>query len=778
MAGSADGRVENSGLINSASAELKALGGNEYALAVNNEGAVRATGVEERNGRIWLVAEQGTVENSGRLTATQGDHGGEIQVLGDRVALTGDARIDASGDLGGGNVSIGGDFQGNNSNIKNAAKTFVGVNARINADALQNGDGGKVIVWSDGTTQFSGTISATGGTVAGDGGFVEVSGKENLIFRGAVDASANNGNNGQLLLDPKNITVADGGGDAVADGDAFADGGGANDITISPAAIEAIIGAGTDVLLQANNDITIADAIVSGGTGIMTFEAGRSITVDGTIHTNNSDINFYFNDSDADAGNRDAGVAAFINNALINAGTADVVISADNTMTGSAVNADTGIIMATNLSITHNEVDQGGIITLSGLTLTGALTVNASTGDVDIVNSTADGAIRVVGVTKLTTGGDVDIQGASTDLEVIGVTANNVILYDKKAIEIGASGFVSTITNDLTLNIIGPVGNQGEVNVGGTTTLTTINGGFGISESNITLNNAANDFNIVTISQDNSGLSAVIVDENALDLDGSFNGSLTVDVEGALQFEGSVGSDLTINAGGDITDSGAISVPRYLRMTAENDSDIVLDNIGNNLAYLDIHAANDATVVNGVDGLILGWYYWDTNPSIDITGNLALTANGTIQQQNYNTDNATNYNRLEVDGDATFTVTEANSNLYLGPSSSSVSGTQNNIGGTVTIAKSGVGSYTDFFLRNGNAAAGSIVGLDTVGTLDDVVIVYDNAANISLPGMTVGNTLYVKNGSGGITQSGGISVDSNTATFFCSCRSGYYPQPC
>ncbi|WP_228130215.1 filamentous hemagglutinin N-terminal domain-containing protein [Desulfotalea psychrophila] len=209
-AGASDGKVKNSGLIESASAELKAVGGNEFALAINNTGAVRATGSEERGGRIWLVSGTGTTENSGTLTAQKGDVGGTVQVLGDRVALTGTSVIDVSGASGGGTALVGGDYQGKNSTVKNATKTFVGKKTLITANAGYNGHGGKVIIWSDETTQFAGTISAKGGTENGDGGFAEVSGKKILAYQGITDLRAKKGKTGTLLLDPFNITIKNG----------------------------------------------------------------------------------------------------------------------------------------------------------------------------------------------------------------------------------------------------------------------------------------------------------------------------------------------------------------------------------------------------------------------------------------------------------------------------------------------------------------------------------------------------------------------------------------
>ncbi len=64
-----------------------------------------------------------------------------------------------------------------------------------------------MVVWAEGLTRFRGTISARGGTRSGDGGLVEVSGKQQLSYQGLVDTTAPNGNPGTLLLDPDNITI-------------------------------------------------------------------------------------------------------------------------------------------------------------------------------------------------------------------------------------------------------------------------------------------------------------------------------------------------------------------------------------------------------------------------------------------------------------------------------------------------------------------------------------------------------------------------------------------
>ena len=158
--------------------------------------------VTVESGDTALVA--GTVEAKG----SEGK-GGRVEVLGDKAGLIGGAAIDVSGESGGGTVLLGGDFQGTNPDIRNAYRTYVGPDTSVAADAVTSGDGGRVIVWSDDTTRFYGSISARGGTRGGDGGFVEVSGKANLDFDGRVNVAASGGRAGTLLLDPQNITIQD-----------------------------------------------------------------------------------------------------------------------------------------------------------------------------------------------------------------------------------------------------------------------------------------------------------------------------------------------------------------------------------------------------------------------------------------------------------------------------------------------------------------------------------------------------------------------------------------
>ncbi len=152
-----------------------------------------------------VSGEPGTTIASGTIDTSSSNIGGEVNIVGSRVGIL-DANINADGINGGGDVFIGGAFQGNN-RLPASQQTVINNNSFISANALENGNGGQVIIWSDGTTRFEGNISATGGQYSGNGGLVEVSGKQQLLVNGFIDVSAENGEAGTILFDPENITV-------------------------------------------------------------------------------------------------------------------------------------------------------------------------------------------------------------------------------------------------------------------------------------------------------------------------------------------------------------------------------------------------------------------------------------------------------------------------------------------------------------------------------------------------------------------------------------------
>src|SRR5450830_177092 len=210
--------AENGGLINAdGGAVWLSAGARDAVLAsvVNNTGIIRARSVEQVGGTIVLGAgSAGTATNSGTLDAagvaggtTGGTTGGTVKVLGGAVTLAAGSLIDVSGAGGGGTALIGGNFLGAGPE-QHAHTTTVQAGAAINADAINTGNGGNVAVWSDKITQFDGSITARGGSTAGNGGQVETSGKAlDIKASASVSTAAPHGAAGNWLLDPDDITI-------------------------------------------------------------------------------------------------------------------------------------------------------------------------------------------------------------------------------------------------------------------------------------------------------------------------------------------------------------------------------------------------------------------------------------------------------------------------------------------------------------------------------------------------------------------------------------------
>jgi filamentous hemagglutinin family protein len=268
-----------------------------YGALVNQRGTLNAnSAVVGENGKIVLRASGTTLLEAGSVTTATGiDTGGEIQALGQQVGLMGNAGIDASGQNGGGTVLIGGDYQGKNPAVMNAQQTYIGKDASIKADAIVRGDGGKVIVWGEQTTQAYGSISVRGGTQSGNGGFVETSAHYLDVAGIRVNATAAHGRLGKWLLDPMNIIVSSGDDPSdLANSATFAANAGSTSF-INPAQF---INIGANVTLQATHDITFDSAITFNNASVgLTAQAGNNINVGASITTTGGSLVLSANDN-------------------------------------------------------------------------------------------------------------------------------------------------------------------------------------------------------------------------------------------------------------------------------------------------------------------------------------------------------------------------------------------------------------------------------------------------------------------------------------------------
>ena len=327
-----------SGRINATVAELAAAGGNIYALAINNGGVVRATTVTHEGGAIYLRGNGGAVVNSGTLDASgsaSGAKGGLVEVTGGNINLASGSDINVSGDAGGGTALVGGGSHGADPSVPDSQTTTVQQGATINADAITGGNGGKVVVWSDGTTTFSGQISARGGANGGNGGSAEVSGAQTLDITGHADLTAPNGKTGNLLLDPGSVDILPG-----------ADTGSANEYA-TPGQI-------TDGWV--NNQLTTSGVIIS------TSDAGANGVNPPTLTV-------------------DTGAAISWNTASSLSLTGQNSVTINGTITGTGLGGLTLSSPAGNIAI-NNTVSVGGGISLTaaaGINVASSLTANGAT---------------------------------------------------------------------------------------------------------------------------------------------------------------------------------------------------------------------------------------------------------------------------------------------------------------------------------------------------------------------------------------------------------------
>ena len=152
------------------------------------------------------------------------------------------------------------------------------------------------VTWAPGTTGITGQVGAANSLVGnsatertGSGGIVALTGDRFVV-------NSPNGAFGGARLD------------LVSVGQAFASQPGL-DVTIASSALASTLAAGTNVNLEANNDITVTHSVNVGGSagGALNLNAGRSIVFNAGLTTANGNLTARANDPNAIAAQRDAG---------------------------------------------------------------------------------------------------------------------------------------------------------------------------------------------------------------------------------------------------------------------------------------------------------------------------------------------------------------------------------------------------------------------------------------------------------------------------------------
>ncbi len=484
-----DALVSNSGRIDAAGGVIQLTAQAVQALSqatIHQSGTLAAQSYHVTAGTVVLDGgATGTVEVGGTVDATgikPGQTGGTVEILGETVALTNGAKVNVSGAAGGGTVLIGGNAHGAGPQ-PDATTTTVAPTATITANALANGNGGKVVVWSNDSTRFDGTITATGGPQGGNGGAVEVSGKQNLIFTGAVDLRAPKGKTGNLLLDPGTIAIDNSGADDGSVGSGSIDAGGA-DLSISHGKIETLLTT-ADVSLTASESITVNAAINAPSSAGALLLTSSSIVLNANVAT--------------------GGGQTYAGGVTLNAPSAQ-------TLSGSAIDFQNTVTVSSGNTATVTSTT-GAVTFENTVTGPGSLIANGGAGGVTVEKAvTGLASLTATGATTL----DADVTTANS-ITLSGATQFSAPLTLRVTRTDGSIAIASiqstTVTpSSLTLtfgNGSGTESEPGSVSLGGTSNI----GVLSTNATTVTLtgNNEPGSFDMPYAAINLSGQSAILL---------------------------------------------------------------------------------------------------------------------------------------------------------------------------------------------------------------------------------------------------------------------------
>ena len=452
---------------------------------IANGGAIQADG-----GIVYLSAKaagdlaSSVINHSGIIEASSlSSVGGEIILEGDNISLVAGSELNASGAIGGGDILVGGDWQGTG-DMRQAESVVMAATASIDASATQKGDGGKVVLWSDihnaeSITSVSGHITATGGVDGGDGGKVETSGYVLKTKGISLDLTAEKGSGGLWLLDPTNITIS---GSATTAGATSLPNYESNtdSSTVSNADIVSQLNSGTSVTIQTGSggaqagDITLASDIVTGnmaGAATLTLKAHRNIivndnvSIDATQNGNANKLNITLH-SDLEGGAIVSGASSTAGAIQINDG-ASIKSNGGAIVLGGGADISTGYAFATGslatgagIQLNNVVVDSaGGNITMRGM---GNHADGASVGVILGAGTSIRSGTGKINITGRSEGFIDSSSGLRNGIRMQGTSLNHINLSSTStatdAITLsGQEGYTNT-----TVNASGGTGNDRE----------------------------------------------------------------------------------------------------------------------------------------------------------------------------------------------------------------------------------------------------------------------------------------------------------------------------
>lgn len=603
------GKVVNRGYIKAIQTDLIAQGENPYSLGVNQEGIIDATGTCIKNGRVYLHAIKNKIAVSGTIKAQE-----KITVLGDEISIKDDSILNANGKEKGGEILIGGDFQGENSDVPHARYLEVEKGALITANATENGNGGKVILWADYKNEFQGKIECKGGKESGNGGFVEISCPRELKYRkGDVSTMAPNGNMGKLLLDPSDIAITS----ENFSSPPFP--------TTAPGTYDPTEGAATlnaeDIeTALASNNVTISTSAGTGGNGTISFDEYTSISwatpttlslhadcniiLNSGVRITNTGTGFFtamdFNANKSTPASTGSFTGISFNNSILSSIEGDIFLSA--TSGTEKYNIGINIGSASRILSTGTGINAAKI-TLQG---EGGSTISYSN------NASSSSYSRGVSITKSSNlnsvDGDIVIIGSASGPEYY----NNGVNIEQNALIASTGSGLITINGNCTTGLDANIG----LNIDSLAIIQSANGNILLTGST----SAAGSYNYGICIKDHSTVQST--GTATLQINGTSNGAL-INNFGILCSGGNVFSSL-----GDITLTGLSNGSGNYNSGTSLTNYATISSTGTGISSSKITITTDSgTGINYNHGMLLDVY--SSLTSIDGDINITATSRGT-----------------------------------------------------------------------------------------------------------------------------------------------------
>ena len=658
-----------------------------FAPEIINSGSLQADAGSialstETNGTLYLPGFAGVGFNIDDLSSTDArsiTHEGEISADGGQIIISSDAydsalqsAINTTGMI---DVSISGNGDGGNIQIL-AANGSIEQSGVIQANAGSNGDGGEILIIAEQNLKSSGQLQAKGGTVSGDGGFIETSAHVADINQVRVDTRAANGETGTWLIDPDHYVINDSGSGSAADTS-----------YMSTSSIATNLGT-TDVDVVSDVSITVEDAINYSGAnaGTLTLQSG-AVNINADINLGENGILDVLANSvsvDASEGNNIAVTASQVS--FNNSDPATVI----NTTLGSNLTfniadsfdlSDTNILGQGSFSLTINS--QGSNIAtgtmgqtrdLQSLTVSGVDTLNLTanlqtfSGGIDIeagtinINNTIElsdstGDIRLAG-DVVGNGNDLTIDTTFGNIETDAISGVNDLTIAASSGTMQMNGDIA-ITGALDFNEMPDIESTSDLNISADTVLM---GNTSISTSgdlSITSNSG-----LESMQLGNTEAQTLTITASGLDLFGDLTadtgiaGSLDLSAAGLVELQ----SDAVLT--GDLLYTTIESSASDLHSLAINygNNDFTLQNIGTNIGFASFSLTGNGnlTIASGGMPIVHG------AQGISFLGNqnLLLSEDFLIDTSAFN--GAINISGLTINGENALILNAGSGDISLG----------------------------------------------------------------------------------------------------------------